>query len=454
MYAVLSLAVEPRGIMCSRWVLLVILFAMSRSLQALEVLPPEAYFNRTLYPPIPLYPYKPQLSLGILSDIQYADQEEHQRRHFKKSLDKLRHAVAEMNANRTHLDMVLHLGDLVDHSIDKYLPVVEPILKTLRYPLFQLLGNHDFLGSPEEKFETLHKMLGMPARYYSLAAGPSKSYRLVMLDGNDIALYSTAANSQKRQLAYEWKAALKRKRRKNAQKFNGAISDEQILWMRHQLSEACNMSQRVLIFLHHPMRPVGEPTNLWNDLEMVPIITSYPCVVAVVNGHAHRFLYDFHHTTFRDVHFVTFGGMVQSPFTSWGFVELYEDVMHVHGLVFGRAIDYRFNISATAVSKIPALATARAADEASVLGSRDISLVSTAPVGITDGTAARNRGDLGPFVTDHDDILFFGGRQGFLGVHMALVFSVPVFLVIMLYTRRRGMLGRCKGLLGLQSTNR
>ncbi|CUG90313.1 serine-threonine protein phosphatase, putative [Bodo saltans] len=414
---------------------------LSLSCHGAEVLPPSAYLNRTLYPPIPRYPIKPQLSLGVLSDVQYADQDEHQRRHFRKSLEKLRHAVDEMNANRTHLDMVVHLGDLVDHSIDRFLPAVEPILKTLKYPFYQLLGNHDFLGSPEEAFDRIHSKLGMPARYYSLSAGPSKSYRLIMLDGNDIALYSTTANSAKRQLAYQWKAALKRKHRKNAQKFNGALSDEQIVWMKEQMSEACNMSQRVLIFLHHPMRPVGEPTNLWNDLEVVPIITSFPCVVGVVNGHAHKFLYDFHHTTFRDVHFVTFGGMVQSPFTSWGFVELYEDSMHVHGLVFGRPIDFRYDIRSTAASKVadvPSGGDERASEQ--LQGPRTVDIVSLAP-------SSREKGDVqGGGMTEpstmDDATLLIGGPGGtrVLGVQLILVLPLLVLTLTWVVVYRRAWL--------------
>lgn len=387
-----------------------------------------------MYPPIPKYEKRPQLSLGILSDVQYADQEEHQRRHFRKSLDKLAHAVDEMNANRTHLDMVLHLGDLVDHSMERFLPAVEPILRKLRYPLYQLLGNHDFLGSPEATFSSLHTKLGMPGRYYSISAGPSKAYRLVMLDGNDIALYSTETGSSKRNLAYEWKATLKRKRRKNAQKFNGALSDEQIVWMKHQLSEACNASQRVLLFLHHPMRPVGEPTNLWNDLEVVPIVTSFPCVVAVINGHAHKFLYDFHHTKFRDVHFVTFGGMVQSPFTSWGFVELYDDIMHVHGLVFGRAIDYRFNITSTAPQRLPVVLMSNSANEASLVGDRVIAVESAAPT---------VSGDVMPSTAHYVGVGSAAGgdemfqAHGMIGFHLVLVAGVALFLAAWVIGKRR-----------------
>ena len=319
-----------------------------------EVLPPIAYVNRTMYPPLMAYPVRPHLAMCILSDIQYADQDEKKRRHFRKSLDKLNHAVDEMNANRTHLDLVVHLGDLVDHSMERYLPTVEPVLRRIKYPFYQLLGNHDFLMTEETKFNTLFSKLGMPSRYYSLTCGENKAYRLVMLDGNDIAFYSTPTNSPQRKEAEGWLHMLKKRRAKNAQKFNGAIGSSQMSWLRNELREACNSSQRVLVLLHHPLRPRGEPTNLWNDLELVNVLGEYPCVIATLNGHAHKFLYDFHHTTVRDIHFVTFGGMVQSPFTSWGFVDVYEDVLHIHGLVFGRAIDFKYNISSSRTpSRVP-----------------------------------------------------------------------------------------------------
>jgi len=42
------------------------------------------------------------------------------------------------------------------------------------------------------------------------------------------------------------------------------------------------------------------------------------------------------------------GGMVQSPFQSYGYLDLFDDVMHLHGLIFGRAISYYYKISSRA----------------------------------------------------------------------------------------------------------
>lgn len=314
--------------------------------QGKEVLPSVAYFNRTIYPPIIEYDPKrrPHMSIGLFSDVQFADQEEKKRRHFRLSPGKLDHAINEMNVNRSHLDFVIHLGDLVDHSMEKNLPTLTPILKKLKFPFYQVLGNHDFLMTDEAKFGKIHQMLGMPAKYYSFSGGPEKKYKFVVLDGNDIALYSTVAGSAERREAERIQNILKRRRAKNSWHFNGAVGETQMKWMKGELQSACNQGQRVVIFLHHPIRPKDEPTNLWNDLEIVPIISEFPCVLCVINGHAHKFMNDFHYTLHRHIHFITFGGMVQSPFTSFGFADFYEDELHIHGLIFGRPISNRYDL--------------------------------------------------------------------------------------------------------------
>lgn len=401
--------------------------------EAREVLPPIAYFNRTMFPPLVLYrgsgehlrivqklqhlqneydfehltaknadraaelsrqielwdsirkehgddvassrvealdgslPERPLLSMAIVSDIQYAPKEEAKRRHFRMSKMKLQHAVSEIIANRSqHVDLMMNLGDTVDDAIDTILPEILPIFDQLHssqqstlgnkssVPVYHMLGNHDFLGTTSKEFDSLHTRLGMPSRYYAIDVVTNKdgtgkesrkSFRLIILDGNDLAIYSTDPGSEKRKLAEEMLGALKRRRAKNAQIFNGGLGVPQIEWLKTQLFEACSSGKLVFVFLHHPMRPRNEPTNLWNDVEIVPILASYGCVLAVINGHAHKYLYDYQHTTHRDMHFITFGGMVQSPFTSWGFVDVFEDKLRVHGLIFGRPIDYWYDVS-------------------------------------------------------------------------------------------------------------
>ena len=495
---------------------------------AKESLPPEAYFNRTVYPRMTDFDQvwrtfleanggrhrvddaaqlpsnrrrrtRPDFSLGIISDVQYAERDEEKRRHFRLSPQKLQRAIDEMNANRSHLDAVVNLGDLVDGNMDKYFPTLKPILSSSRAPVYHVLGNHDFLGLEESKYDAwLVNLLTMPARYYSVEMGPPllmystskgslsrrhasgqedaissrvavmpavderpgaavgensttsasavaeaapkrgmrmaanvapggdrrRAYRLLFLDGNDLSMYGTVSGTPKRKEAVDMLGQLMRSKSRNARKFNGGLGKAQLEWLHAELRDACELGQSAVILLHHPMRPAGEPTNLWNDVAVVPELVRHDCVLAVFTGHSHKWLYDFHLATApverdgegggpddvdprraphpaRSVHFVTFGGMVQSPFTSFAFADFYhhhhhnedenddegdglrggspkkkeqsieeaegkppqhvatEDhdakrragsrstvaLLHIHGLVFGREIDHRLNVT-------------------------------------------------------------------------------------------------------------
>ncbi|EKF33048.1 serine/threonine protein phosphatase, putative [Trypanosoma cruzi marinkellei] len=311
-----------------------------------EVLPPEAYENRTMYPVIPTYDLPPLLSIGVLSDIQYADEEENSRRHFHLSPGKVEHAVKEMNANRTHMDLVMHLGDTVNRDITRNLQVIDLLLKKLHFPFFQLLGNHDFLGLGEEHRDHVYRLLRMPARYYSLQVGEGGAFFLIVLDGTDLSVFATKAGTARRA---ETNGMMHRYRhRKNMLDFNGGIGEEQMQWLRMQLEYASKQKMVVLVFCHFPMYPYDDELNLWNDVEVVRLLSKYSCVAAVVSGHTHRFEHDKLVVAQKNgnftIHFVKFGGIVQSPFTSWGFIEAYETELHLHGLNFGRAFEYRLPI--------------------------------------------------------------------------------------------------------------
>ncbi|KAF8293304.1 serine/threonine protein phosphatase, putative [Trypanosoma cruzi] len=311
-----------------------------------EVLPPEAYENRTLYPVIPTYDRLPLLSIGVLSDIQYADEEEKSRRHFHLSPGKVEHAVKEMNANRSHMDLVMHLGDTVNRDIARNLQVIDSLLKQLQFPFFQLLGNHDFLELGEEHRDHVYRLLRMPARYYSLQVGEGGAFLLIVLDGTDLSVFATRAGTARRAETNGMKHRYRH--RKNMLDVNGGIGEEQMQWLRMQLEYASKQKMVVLVFCHFPMYPYDDELNLWNDVEVVRLLSNYSCVAAVISGHTHRWEHEqlvvAHKNGEFTIYFVKFGGIVQSPFTSWGFIEAYEKELHLHGLNFGRVFDYRLPI--------------------------------------------------------------------------------------------------------------
>lgn len=88
-----------------------------------------------------LNPEKKSFSFGIVADIQYADADKKGDRDYRNSLSKLEIGVNEFNSH--NLSFVVNLGDMIDHdyiSFDKPLA----ILKNLKAPLHNVIGNHDF----------------------------------------------------------------------------------------------------------------------------------------------------------------------------------------------------------------------------------------------------------------------------------------------------------------------
>ncbi|RNF06140.1 serine/threonine protein phosphatase [Trypanosoma rangeli] len=344
------------GILCSLLLLVLVWVCHAR-----EILPPEAYENRTMYPVVPKYERRPLLSIGVLSDIQYADKAERSRRYYRLSPAKVEHAVREMNANRSHLDLVLHLGDTVNQNIKGNLRVIDSLLKKLKFPFFQVLGNHDFLQLGEAHRDDVPRLLGMPARYYSLRAGEGGAFLLIVLDGTDLSVFATMPGTARRD---EANSMMRRyRRRKNIHAVNGGIGAEQMRWLRIQLEYAVARKLTVLVLCHFPMYPYGNVLNLWNDMEVVHLLSNYSCVAAVISGHTHRWEYQQLVVAHKEgnfiIHFVTFGGVVQSPFTSWGFIEAYATELHLHGLSFGQTFDYRIRIRRLA-GEAAASETARA----------------------------------------------------------------------------------------------
>ncbi len=62
--------------------------------------------------------------------------------------------VAHLNG-RTDIDFVIHCGDLTDTGTTMEYEWCRDILSDLRYPYVALIGNHDFLGTGDQAYETL-----------------------------------------------------------------------------------------------------------------------------------------------------------------------------------------------------------------------------------------------------------------------------------------------------------
>ena len=97
-------------------------------------------------------------------------------------------------------------------------------------------------------------------------------------------------------------------------------------------------SQTFTIFVlftgHTPFDLSVDPNCLlWNYKEVLNLLHSFDCVVAVITGHTHHFSYRLDEL---GVHFVTMPGIVEIQPGSNGFgtIEVYKEklILHIHGV--------------------------------------------------------------------------------------------------------------------------
>ncbi|MEN9361933.1 MAG: hypothetical protein RL095_3468 [Verrucomicrobiota bacterium] len=261
------------------------------------------------------------LRFGAMTDCQYCAKPTAGRRHYDESPRKLQVAMEEFQ--RLHPEWLVHLGDFIDDRYESFEPVLK-ICRAFDFHIYHVLGNHDF--SVEDKFKDgIHKLLSMPAPYYSWA---TKGWRFIALDGNELSLYAHPKGSPKDLESRAYYAQLNPK----PATYNGAIGPQQIAWLRLQLEAAGKKGEKVILLCHFPLLPIAAD-NLWNAPEMLSLIDQHPCVKAWLNGHNHHGGY----AERKGVHYLTFQGMVDTPDNSFALVEIDEKSIRIRG--YGREPD-------------------------------------------------------------------------------------------------------------------
>ncbi|GAI58457.1 unnamed protein product [marine sediment metagenome] len=77
--------------------------------------------------------YMETLQFGLVADVHYADKDRWNNRYYRKSLEKLKLCMETMN--REKLDLLIHLGDLVDagENVDQEFSYLKSILSVYRF---------------------------------------------------------------------------------------------------------------------------------------------------------------------------------------------------------------------------------------------------------------------------------------------------------------------------------
>lgn len=276
------------------------------------------------------------VTLGVFTDAHYsATKSPSNERYYQNSKKKVADAVAAFNG--AAVDMAVSLGDIIDNEYDDYQDIGQA-LKTLAMPFYQILGNHDFITPfSEEQQAAALQVLGISNRYFSVV---KDDFRLIFLDGSDIAKYSNAVGSAGYREAEDIYATLRDDQEENAKAYNGAIGEAQMEWLEDELEEATEKSQVVICFCHIPLAVDGAGKyTLWNREDMIDMLEEAKCVKAFIAGHHHEGGYadngGFHHVTLK-------GMVVGENTTSYSIVKIYKDRLVIDG--YGREEDkeYKF----------------------------------------------------------------------------------------------------------------
>lgn len=262
------------------------------------------------------------LRFGLIADPQYADVDADVAKnlYYRHALKKLPQAIATLN--RKPLDFVVTLGDLVDRHWSSYQTLL-PLYEVLHHPHAIVIGNHDAQVISDRMKAAHTPPSGLPKSYYQFRLA---GYRFIVFDGNDISLYCNEGNGDDRQRAQVMLADLVARQQPQAELWNGAVGSEQLAWIEHQLNQAQQQGETVIVFGHYPLAPhTGH--ILWNGGELVDLLCRYQ-VRACFTGHDHSGGY----VRVDRTDFITLKGMLDgvddAPFA---IVELLDGVLTVRG---------------------------------------------------------------------------------------------------------------------------
>jgi predicted phosphodiesterase len=263
--------------------------------------------------------------IGILSDCQYCYCDASGKRFYKRSPKRLQEAVGILN--KKELKYTIHLGDFIDRDFNSFDTLV-PIWNELKSKKYHVLGNHDFSVADSSKSKVLDA-LNIKDRYYSFL---QDNWRFIVLDGNDLSFHGSLTTIKKQQTDSIYDL-YKNDSADYLQKWNGALSKEQLHWVRSELEIAKKNNENVGFYCHFPALPFDTYHNLWNRNELTELISEYSWVKLFFNGHNHAGDYE----KKDGVHYLTFKGMVNTnDSNSFATVLFTNDSIFING--YGREI--------------------------------------------------------------------------------------------------------------------
>lgn len=278
---------------------------------------------------------EPLLRFGVFADAQYdrdtTDNKLH--RHYARSREWLAEAIDTFNTE--DLAFTVSLGDLIDRTIDSF-GDIKPILNASRAPILYIFGNHDYPKPYNRAVQRrVFKAIGQDDRYRSLEYGP---VRLVLLNTNEIAPYSSAPDSKTHAQAMSILHAAKDAGLHRAKNYNGSVSDKQLRWLEKELKTARKKGQKVLVMGHAPLAPEDGKSVAMNASAICRVLSAYEdTVLAYLCGHEHKG--GLH--SLGAIPLITFRGMCEGARNRYAVVTVLENGLDVRG--YGDQESFRFS---------------------------------------------------------------------------------------------------------------
>lgn len=285
---------------------------------------------------------------GVVADIQYANQEPHDGRSCRESIYKFLKAAGTFSDRK--VPFVLQLGDSIDRHWENHTAMAE-LFRISGLSFRNVLGNHDFSIAREYK-DKVYEILNIPKPgYYSFILTdpdqPDLRWRFVVLNGMELS-FLTAEGKEESKKIVDLQKKYQLANGDLPKPWNGAVSQMQLDWLDRELSQADDHAEYVLVISHFPLFAEGKSINkvskvpflgnmgiyfdrmgvsTWNGQDILNIMDRHPSVKAYMAGHLHEGAFG----TRKNVHHITFKGMVQTPKGPYSIATLDRDFIRIEG---------------------------------------------------------------------------------------------------------------------------
>lgn len=273
------------------------------------------------------------LCFGLVTDIQYCDDEPYMNRYLKESLEKTEKVIEHFN--KENLEFIINLGDIIDKEYRSYQPILSIFEKSI-HSVYHVAGNHDYEIENDKK-GTVPGLLNIPEEgYYDIEY---EGWKFIILNGNEISNFAYPPDHTNFKIAEEWLREMEHQGRINGNFYNGGVSGEQLNWLKGKLSKADAEGQKVIICCHYPIYP-EDKHNLLNDTEVIKLLNNFPNVKAWFCGHHHSGNYG----KLKYCHVMNFKALVETKEElAYAIVECSENAIYIRG--FGKELDRKMRIS-------------------------------------------------------------------------------------------------------------